>query len=115
MGGETCASCAANVTPAVTAIAAAKRTRPSVMLLAPASIAAYVKAPKVVMAITCPTESNGTRRRGDGAERAINATAPSPTGRLMKKTSRHETSVNKPPTTGPDEEAIAPPIAQIAT
>ena len=37
-----------------------------------------------------------------------------PTGMLMRKISRHETTVSRPPRTGADDEAIAPPIAQIA-
>src|SRR5437660_2437670 len=46
--------------------------------------------------------------------RATRIIAAAPTGTLMKKINRHVTRVRTPPSTGPAEEAIAPPIAQIA-
>ena len=45
--------------------------------------------------------------------RASKASAMAPTGTLMKKINRQSMRVSTPPSTGPDEEATAPPIAHI--
>ena len=66
-------------------------------------------------AVTCPIQSNGTRRRGERSIRTASTIAASPTGTLMKKISRHVTSVSTPPSTGPHDDASAPPIAHTAT
>ena len=65
--------------------------------------------------VTCPNPSNGTRRRDDRPIRATRTNAAAPTGTLTKKINRHDTRVSSPPSTGPDEDAIAPPIAHTAT
>ncbi len=66
-------------------------------------------------AVTCPAQSNGAGRRGDGAVRASRTRAAAPAGTLMKKISRQLARVSSPPVTGPAEDAIAPPIAHMAT
>ena len=47
--------------------------------------------------------------------RASNTNAATPTGRLIRKISRQDTSVSRPPTSGPELEASAPPMAHTAT
>src|SRR2546426_10937866 len=66
-------------------------------------------------AATCPNQSNGTLRCGDFSIRATRIIATAPTGTLMKKINRHVTNVSTPPSTGPEEDAIALPIAHTAT
>ena len=66
-------------------------------------------------AVTCPTLSNGTLRCGDRAVQASRASATAPTGMLMPKMSRQLTRLRKPPSTGPEEDATAPPMAHTAT
>jgi hypothetical protein len=47
--------------------------------------------------------------------RATSTMAATPTGTLMKKINRQLTSVSTPPSTGPADDANAPPIAHSAT
>ena len=44
--------------------------------------------------VTCPNQSNGTRRRGDRSLRAARNNAAAPTGTLTKKINRHDTRVS---------------------
>ena len=97
------------------AIATAAITTGSVKPRAPASIAPKVNAPIATTAVTNPKASNGASRRSDCSARAASMSAARPTGMLMRKISRHDTSVSSPPNTGAEDEAIAPPIAQVAT
>ena len=78
-------------------------------------MAPNVSPPIASTAVTKPTLSNGGLRGGDGLVRAASATATTPTGMLMRKISRHEHDGQQAAEHGADDEAIAPPIAQIAT
>src|SRR5437879_11016027 len=62
----------------------------------------------------CPTQSKGAGRDGERPTFVSRYSATSPTGKLMKKTMRQLSSVRKPPTTGPADEATAAPSDQIA-
>ena len=100
---------------ATTATTNAATTRGAVNPSAPASIAPYVSPPIARMAVTCPTQSNGTLWCGERAVRASSSSATAPTGRLIQKIIRQLTNVRRAPSTGPEEDASAPPIAHIAT
>ena len=67
-------------------------------------------------AVTCPGQSNGAGRRGDGAARASKTSAAA-AGRDVDEEDQPpaDARVSSPPSTGPDEEATAPPIAHIAS
>ena len=65
-------------------------------------------------AVACPTQSNGAGRRGDDATPRTRNSATAPTGTLMTKINRQLMEVSTPPSTGPDDDAIAPPIAHTA-
>jgi hypothetical protein len=66
-------------------------------------------------AVSCPAQSNGTLRRGDRPVQATKTSATAPTGTLMAKISRQVTTLNRPPSTGPDVDATAPPMAHTPT
>jgi hypothetical protein len=74
-----------------------------------------VSPPNASTAVICPAPSNGTGRRGECPVCVSSASATAPTGTLMKKTARQLARVSIPPSTGPQEEAIAPPIAHTPT
>src|SRR5947209_16149362 len=66
------------------------------------------------MAVTWPTQSKSAERRGVRDTHRSRQSAKRPTGRLMKKIIRQLTSVNKPPTAGPADDATAAPNDQSA-
>ncbi len=81
----------------------------------PASIAPKVNPLIAITPVTCPGRSKGTTRGREGSVRASNSSAIASAGTLMKKISRQSTRFRTPPSTGPDEEATAPPIAHTPT
>ncbi len=83
--------------------------------VSPASITPKVSAAMARAPVTCPGQSMGTRCVLVVAAREISSRATIPTGRLTKKISRQSTMVSSPPSTGPADDASAPPIAQTAT
>src|SRR5438270_13868653 len=66
------------------------------------------------MPLACPAQSNGARRRSDGPMRERRTSATDPTGMLMRKMNRQLADVSSPPSTGPADDAAAPPIAHMA-
>ncbi len=52
---------------------------------------------------------------GERCVRANRTSATTPTGKLTKKINRQLATVSRPPSTGPEQEATAPPIAHTAT
>ena len=83
-----------NAAPAMPATRNAASTIGAVKPRSPASIAPNVKPPIATTPVAKPTPSNGTALRGDGWMRAARATATIPTGMLMRKISRHDTTVS---------------------
>src|SRR6516225_10245289 len=109
-------ACAATKPASATAaITKAATTRGAAKPAAPASIAPYVSPPIAITAVTCPAQSNRAARCGDGRTRASSSSVTAPAGTLMTKISRQLTTVSTPPSSGPEDEATAPPIAHTAT
>ncbi len=77
----------------------------------PASIAPKVNPLIASTPVACPGRSKGTTRGREGSARASSSNAIAPAGTLIKKISRQSARLRTPPSTGPEEEATAPPIA----
>ena len=112
IGCATTCSARTNPARARTATVNAAITAGSVNPCEPASIAPKVRPLMASTPVICPVTSNGTTRGREGRVRASSSSAMAPAGTLRKKISRQSIRVSTPPSTGPDEDATEPPIAQ---